>query len=92
VDGGTVWIESEPFDSTDSQAKSTQRSYAVVEDMKWDRLLTQDEVMNIADVGASHEELTAALSTQSEFQVSHVVAMMRSNDEAVKKCEVTFII
>ena len=90
VDGGTVWIESEPFGSTEGQAKDTSRSYPVVEDTKWDRLLSHQEIRNNSDIGATHEDLIAALDVQSHLQVTRVTARMRANDETVKKCEVIF--
>lgn len=93
VDGGTVWVESDPLSSSEQQhaghAGTRVRDYSVAEDMKrGSRLISHGAISRNDFVGTTDEELSSALAAQRSLQVPRVVQAMRANDEAVLKCQV----
>ncbi len=86
-----MWIESEPIDTlADSNPGATPPSppYSVVMDTKLSRLVSHDQLLHDAYVGATSDELLTSLACQASIPVSDIKSAMRSNDKSVRICQV----
>ena len=92
VDGGSVWIESEPLTSKKTLGDVTSRPYKILEEQKWDRLITYSELEEKVYVGATKGDLCEALSFQNSIDVGFIAKFMELNDKEVMGCEVQLYI